>query len=201
MKAGFTLLELLIGIAIFAVVAASVYTSFYLGVKTWRHEETRDEGLQQAMLALETMALRLRCAFVSADNEKIKFKGSNEQIDFFTVNAEGDIENLIFFLEPRDSGQGYSLRQSSKKYIYLNDENPPEIEVINSFVKNFKVSYFNAKEQLWLEDWPEELKLPEQVKIEVDFEKNNLESSSLRLEKYVNILVTNEIILPKYETL
>ena len=100
MKKGFTLLELLIGMSVFAIVAASVYTSLYMGVKVWKQEETLDQSLQEAGLTLKVMERALRCAFLNPENEKISVLGLRERIDFFSTSPEGDIEKVAFYLHP-----------------------------------------------------------------------------------------------------
>ena len=201
MKQGFSLLELLIGIAIFSIIAASVYTSLFLGIKVSKQEENRDEIMQAAGLTLKEISKRLRCSFISAQNEQIKFIGTGEQLDFFSINGDGDLENLIFYLEPGSEEKSFLLYQSRKKYTQLDEETLAQVELINKNVRALKFSYFNGSEKKWYEDWPEELVLPQQVKLEISFCKTKDEEKYIHLEKYVNIPVANEIDLVKYEEL
>lgn len=192
MKQGFTLLELIIGMTIFAIIAASVYTSLNLGIKLWKQEEGRDNTLQEAIAALEEMAERLRSAFINPENENIKFIGTNQKLDFFSVNKEGLLENLVFYLEPQGNNEWY-LYQAKKSYLSLNDENPPELEIISSKVLKLYFSYYHQKDKKWYEDWPEESVLPAQVKFVVSFRQSNKEEDALELVKFVNIPLACEI--------
>ncbi len=198
MKKGFTLLELLIGIAVFAVIAASVYTSLYLGIKVWKQEDNNDQVMAAAVLTLDIIAQELRCAFINPKNETIKFIGAAEQVDFFSVNKEGDVENVVFYLDP-GLDSGLSCLMQSKRNCRSNDtEEPDTAKVVNSAVRSFKLSYFDSKNKKWFENWPEELVLPQEVKIEVSFFDKVNKENKLDLAKYVYIPAAS--IIPKFAT-
>ena len=187
MKKGFTLLELLIGMSVFAIVAASVYSSLYLGVKVWKQEENLDQTMQEAVLSLKVMERALRCAFLNPENEKIKFEGSGERIDFFSTSPEGDIEKVAFYLHGNENDNFFSLFRTTKKYMRLDDEEVPQEEVINTKIHEMKLKYFSKDNNIWYESWPEELTLPHAISIKISFAQAFNKSGSYDLVKYVNI--------------
>ncbi|RKY37333.1 MAG: hypothetical protein DRP78_01390 [Candidatus Omnitrophota bacterium] len=187
-NSGFTLLELLIGISIFAVIIVSVYTSLFLGIKVWKCEETRDNSLQEALSSFEQVSVKLQSAFISSDNERIKFVAGPESIDFFSVNTDGDLENVVFYTEINDGSPGLSLLQSITKYTELDDEEEPKIvATVNTKINSFRYSYFNRTDGQWYQDWPDQKKLPHQVKLAADFIDSSANDGLLRLVKYVYI--------------
>ncbi|MBU4305702.1 MAG: type II secretion system GspH family protein [Candidatus Omnitrophica bacterium] len=190
---GFTLLELLVGITIFAIVIGGVYSSLYLGVKTWRQEESLDESYEQAFASLDLLARRLRCVFMNPLNADIKFSGSSESVDFFSVNREGDIENVVFYTQENEGGESFSLFQKRIRYLDLKGEAAAVLECINKNVKQFALSYFNAREQKWYDAWPEDLGLPNEVKIEISFADKYAKEAGRDMTKYVNISLANTI--------
>lgn len=199
MKKGFTLLELLIGMSVFAIVAASVYTSLYMGVNVWKQEENADQTLQEAGLTLKIMERALRCAFLNPENEKINFQGLGERIDFFSTNPQGDIEKVAFYLHSNEADNSFSLLRSKVKYTRLGEETALREEVVNTKIRELKIKYFSKDENMWYESWPEESILPHQVLIEVSFAQAFGSNGSFDLVKYVNILMANSLDLTNNE--
>lgn len=195
MKKGFTLLELLIGMSVFAVVAASVYSSLYMGVKVWKHEENLDRTLQEAELTLKIMERSLRCAFLNPENEKIVFLGMGEKIDFFSASPQGSIEKVVFYLQNNEGAGTFSLFRSKVKYMNLDDQEAYSKEIINTKIRDLKIKYFSKDQNLWYETWPEELLLPHQVRLEASFAQAIDKSGSFHLVKYVNIPMANRMDL------
>ncbi|MFH1459297.1 MAG: prepilin-type N-terminal cleavage/methylation domain-containing protein [Candidatus Omnitrophota bacterium] len=195
MKKGFTLLELLIGIAIFAIIAACVYSSLYLGLKVFKQEESRDELMQQAMLTLDKLAKDLRCAFINPNNEQIKFIGTDAKIDFFIVSPELDIENTVFYLEENEDSDVFSLLMSKTKVRYFEGdaEGKSKISVINRSIKEFKLAYYDHETKEWYENWPRELELPKLIKIKISFAQNSNQENFLDLVKYVAVPIAQTL--------
>ncbi|MFH1062728.1 MAG: prepilin-type N-terminal cleavage/methylation domain-containing protein [Candidatus Omnitrophota bacterium] len=159
MKKGFTLLELLIGITIFAIISGAVYTSLYLGIKVWKNEERNNSSVQEIMLCFGLLEKSLHSTFLNPDNENIKFKGSLERLEFFAVNQSGQLEAVSFYLEPagtsgKDLFRLLVLRQKPGQEKEQTESIP---EVVNNRISAFKLSYFDQGKNQWFEDWPEEL--------------------------------------------
>ncbi|MFH1094013.1 MAG: prepilin-type N-terminal cleavage/methylation domain-containing protein [Candidatus Omnitrophota bacterium] len=201
MKKGFTLLELLIGMSVFAIVAASVYSSLYMGVKVWKQEENLDQTMQEAVLTLKVMERALRCAFLNPENEKISFDGLGERIDFFSTSPEGDIEKVAFYLHSNEGDSSFSLLRSRIKYMRLDDDEEPQEEVVNTKIRELRLKYFSKDENIWYERWPEESILPHEVSIEISFAQAFGKSGSFDLVKYINIPMANIMDLPRNEEL
>ncbi|MCP4650742.1 MAG: prepilin-type N-terminal cleavage/methylation domain-containing protein [PVC group bacterium] len=200
MNKGFTLLEMLIGITIFAMVAAAVYTSLALGIKVVKHEENQDKLMQEAVLTLQEMSRSLRCAFInSEDTETIRFTGIVDRLDFFSINKEGDLENVVFYVEAGTGEDPWLLYRSRKKYLDIEDEDAGRVELIHSRVGEFKLSYFDAAEETWYEEWPEEFILPNQVKLEIDFIPKD-KDQNIELVKYMQIPMANVLEFPVEES-
>ncbi len=195
MKKGFTLLELLIGITIFAIVSGAVYTSLYLGVKVWKHEEKSNSGFQEIVLTFGLLEENLRSVFLNPDNENIKFKGSADRIEFFRVNKFGQLEAVSFYLESQTGENASTLFILKQKYLRdtLDAESAPE--AVNNKINGFKISYFDDKENKWHPDWSEELVVPSQIRVEIDFNADDTGKNTFSLEKYISIPIAHEIEL------
>jgi len=201
MKKGFTLLELLISITIFAIITASVYASLHLGIKVIKHEETSDAHFEQAMATFRTMSISLRCAFINPDNEEIKFTGLLDNLDFASINKKGDIETIVFYVESQADKDRRSLFQLKTKLMNKDSEVAPVPELINTNISELQFSYFDADKKKWYDEWPDELVLPQQVRITITFFDTSSKDQVLELTKYVNIPAGCEIDLSGNELL
>ena len=191
MKRGFTLLELLIGMAVFAIVAASVYSSLYLGIKVWKQEENLDQTIQEAVLSFKVMERAFRCAFLNLQNDNINFVGTLDRVDFFSTNPEGDVEKVAFYLKSNEQSESFSLVRTKTLYMRLDDETALQEEVINTKIIDLKLKYFSKDEKVWYENWQEEKILPHAVSIELKFAPVDGKNSAFELVKYVNIPMAN----------
>ncbi len=193
------MIELLVSITIFAVVAASVYSSLYLGIKVWKREAAQEESMYQTTRVVEALARSLRSAFIDPRNERLKFIGTADRLDFFSVTAEGDVENLIVYNSRDNLNAGGTLYLSRKKIRELDNDTPPQSAVLNNNVRVFALRYFDAKDQTWYDEWPEEQRLPNQVRIEFGCGPADNAEEPESLVKYVMIPVANEIDLSESE--
>ena len=88
-NSGFTLIEVIVASAIFALLMAGVYTVMHIGIGFGRSE--RDQDLQNMEAAHAAIKPRLESAFVSPDSGDYQFQGSRSSISFFNPDA-GDPE-------------------------------------------------------------------------------------------------------------
>jgi prepilin-type N-terminal cleavage/methylation domain-containing protein len=79
---GFTLLEVLVSTAIFAVVALAVYSAFAGGVGAWRRAQEFSAAYQTARLVLDDMAGELKNAVTISGSD---FVGESRSLSFLTV--------------------------------------------------------------------------------------------------------------------
>lgn len=87
----FTLLEMLIAMAILGVVVASMYTAFRGGTSSWTAGDARSQRCQNARAALEVISRDLKQAFTRSGTN-LQFQGSNGTwTDGVTVRAADSI--------------------------------------------------------------------------------------------------------------
>lgn len=88
MKKGFTLIELIITIALFSILAISVFWTFMVGLRVWDSGKNRADVRQEGNLAIEIMTRELSQAssITIADSDKVKFSAD--------LNDDGEIESI-----------------------------------------------------------------------------------------------------------
>jgi general secretion pathway protein J len=79
---GFTLLEVLVSMAIFSVVALAIYSAFAGGVSAWRRAQEFSSTYQTARLVLDDMAQELKSAVTISGTD---FVGESRSLSFLTV--------------------------------------------------------------------------------------------------------------------
>lgn len=151
---GFTILELLIAVAIFSIVAVSIYSSFNIGVHAWRKAQDSYQIRQQARHALETLSRDLRCA---VNFTGIAFEGLSDSVSF--VRAKDGIHKLTCSFE-KASGSLYYVLVPYRQILSHGDATKEEAAgpVLASGLSDvkFQYAYKDADGILWKDEWRKE---------------------------------------------
>lgn len=179
-QAGFTLVEVLVAIALLATIGAIVFGSL---VTTTRVVDAgRDLAVKEQMVRriLRLMADELS---ISRNIQTFPWVGVNGTQD-------GQPADTVAFLSMTDGlGQSASNESESVRVVYtrdgdrlirfarrniygLTDESVDQIELANR-VKAFNVRYFDAQTRVWTEEWATITKLPKAVLLEITFQPPN----------------------------
>lgn len=98
---GFTLLELLLGLSLFSVIAVCVYSTFWAGMNLSRRSERSGGSYREIHGALELMARDMENAvpydFSNSYPEKRAFEGGDNKITFMIV-SEGGLKAVSYYL-------------------------------------------------------------------------------------------------------
>jgi prepilin-type N-terminal cleavage/methylation domain-containing protein len=86
---GFTLLELLISLAISVAVAALVFSSLNVGVRAWERGEADSEGQQRARVVMDMIGHQIRSAFpdqelTDPEGKRFVMKGDGQSLSFIS---------------------------------------------------------------------------------------------------------------------
>ena len=184
---GFSLLEIIVAISIFAVISVASYSTLTtiqkVDVETAEFEQ-KFEKLQRAMWIMERdfMQVSLRKARwdESGDSEQLLFleKGSGETesdavklirtgwINPFDMLPRGEVQGVTYRVE-----EGILLREYS-----LYPDSPEEAELktreLLDRVTSFKVRFHNGKK--WQENWEKAGALPHAAEVSLDLEQFGL---------------------------
>jgi general secretion pathway protein J len=192
-KSGFTLVEIVVAVAVLSILTVMLYTVFKSGADAWSTSETRLDIFQNARIILEQMTQELAGAFVDDDNGA-GFTG--KETDFApgypgdpTEDLSPDTLEFVTVLGDSIYKIEYELDQANnvlqRKYIldppdYTNDDyddivdEPDDIEErITEFgfnISNINFYYWDEVGSVWSVDgtWVEDppvFILPRAVKI------------------------------------
>ena len=193
-KKGFTLIEVLVSVALVSFIMMIIWQTTSQSIQAKKRIEKRDEVFHAARVCENKILQDISMAFLLKGNVhqgskqgtallKTVFKGDAEHLDFaslshlrlFQKSRESDSTEVGYKLESdRDNHGSFILMRRESKSI---DDNPDEGGVwipIAKKVKKFKVEYYDATQFDWKTSWnsdnTEKDMLPRAVRLTLAFE-------------------------------
>jgi len=168
---GFTLVEVLIALAIMAMIVASTFTIFRSASKSWQKGEARSQRYQNARNAVSRIGAEISQAVINS-NALCKFTGDKNKISFISfVSTDSGVFEL--------SEVEYWL-DGAKRLLMRNDEVEPDYDfgtydhsdILSDNISELEFSYFDGLAWLdvWNSDEASEIGLPKAVKIKIRVE-------------------------------
>lgn len=168
-KKGFTLLEIMVAVAILAMISVLSWQSLVQMMNSQAITEDRDEMLAGLRIVFDKMFTDTAQAFlVSADHEGIKqssqptFAGASDVLNFATLSGRryfpgapgSDQCEVGYYLESDDTDPGtYKMMRRESDWI---DDKPDEggkaYPIIES-VKKLQFEYYDAFKKEWKAEW------------------------------------------------
>lgn len=191
-RAGMTLIEAMVAIAILAIVMSLVWGGFSQTAKNKQHVEEEADRYHIIRIALERMTRELSMAFVSAQanpNQSLQVvntafvgteRSGGDRIDFTSFSHrrlyrdahESDQNELSYFVtrHPDDPDVKVLARREASRI----DDDPRSggrIQILVEDVKDFQLEYYDQLDQEWKSTWDstqaaaQPNRLPAQVRI------------------------------------
>ncbi len=180
---GFTLIETLLAITLFAVVMAASYRVFAMGIQIWQRTQGSYTAERKAVLALEKMIQKVRAV---TRIEKIdKFSGKDSLYegdqDGFTLPATVENSNAVYkpilqfgrigFYWDRNRDQLCETQESATD-LYLRRK--PPCRVLAEYVKKVDFRYWLyrslGESYSWYDDWDSSDGLPQAIQVTLEIE-------------------------------
>ena len=177
-QAGFTLVEVLVAVALLGTIATMVFASLVMttqAVEGGREHVTREQTVRKILrLMAEELALSKRSlaypwvgmngTFEGQPADTLAFLAMSQELSTSTVR-EGETIRVVYTRE-RDR-----LIRFVRRNLYTltdTDETLDQMELADR-VQAFNVRYYDDQNLIWLDEWPTASKLPRAVLIEVTF--------------------------------
>ncbi|MDH4078481.1 MAG: prepilin-type N-terminal cleavage/methylation domain-containing protein [Nitrospira sp.] len=177
-QAGFTLVEVLVAVALLGTIATMVFASLVMttqAVEGGREHVAREQTVRKILrLMAEELALSKRSlaypwvgmngTFEGQPADTLAFLAMSQELSTSTVR-EGETIRVVYTRE-RDR-----LIRFVRRNLYTltdTDETLDQMELADR-VQAFNVRYYDDQNLIWLDEWPTASKLPRAVLIEVTF--------------------------------
>ena len=187
----FTLVELLVAIAIFGLVVMAIYATWTLLIKSAKIGQDAAAQIQRERIAMRTMKEALASVMsFQADQENYAFLAANEDNGSLSFVArlpemfprssrlafDGfDVRRVSFSVENSkelDQQRQLVLRQTP----LLKDMDSDEKElpyVVAKGVNKMELQFYDLKKNDWVDEWTRTNELPKMVKIKLEFVRKN----------------------------
>ncbi len=178
MNKGFTLIELMVAVAIFSVLAVSLGATLRSGLSVWKKGEDATALNQEARIVLSQIARELRhmTAFPGG-----ALQGAGDKIEFYTLKTDKEIVYLTYKPAYVDVDEGKSmdwrLQRIEKRFRHgLEHKKLKTEETVTSFPTeiHFEYAYAPAMEDdsvRWEPQWKDKESYPAAVRVTFSLHK------------------------------
>ena len=179
----FTLIEILVAMAIFALVLAAIYATWIAILRSTKIGLSAAADVQRSRVAMQTIENALSCAeFFQANASHYAFVAENgdEATLSFVARLPNsfprsgkfgglDLRRVTFSLEPGpDSDKQLVLRQNPLLMdIDIDEQQHPVVLAKN--IEKFTLGFWDEKREEWDDEWTQTNQFPPLIKISLDF--------------------------------
>ncbi len=182
-RMAFTLIEILVAMAIFAMVLAAIYATWMAILRSTKIGLAAAADVQRSRIAMQTIEDALTCAeSFQANSSYYTFlaeNGDQATLSFVARLPESfprsgkfgdlDMRRVTFSLEPgSDSSEQLVLRQNPLLMDMDIDEQQHPV-VLAQNVKKFTLGFWDEKEADWVDEWTQTNQFPPLIKVTLEF--------------------------------
>ena len=170
---GFTLIEVLVGLIIFALISVSLYNSFHIALKLKERSLDTNKVFREARWTMAQLDGDLENAvwydFSGSYEEKSSFTGNENEICFVIHTPEG-LKVVWYYLKSNSSGTKLLCRMASDfgHFLELTQKNLEKEKdqgvVLSDAVTGLKFSYSQKNGGGWENTWGNKKEIPGAVK-------------------------------------
>lgn len=144
---GFTLVELLVAITIFAILVAGFYMAFWVGIRAHLNEETQTRSFQNARLVLNKFAAEFQNALYTS---QLGLGGKATEVYFYTQFEQNALPTRVQYKEIR-GGKGNKLVRETYDWKAIQPEmkelKPESVQEMAYPIESAQFLYFKEVEE------------------------------------------------------
>ena len=215
---GFTLLELVIAIAILGIMMGLAWSTVSVGNETRKEATHIQERNHEVRIAFSRMARDLGSAYLSNNEVEV----NNQRRTLFKGKTTGDVDELVFSSlahlslwgdanesdqtrigyyaedDPDERSKTNLVRREARRLSDQNPEEvPAEIDVLLRDVESVRFSYYDWQQRKWLDRWDarsadaQNGRLPTKIKIVIELE--NEAGETVRFSSQVRPMMEEQL--------
>ncbi len=208
-RAGFTLLEILVAVAMLVIVMGAIYGAFRAGNQSSVMIEEDSDLHQTARVLLWRINSELCSIYTPTDQQGCVLEGQNSQenggpahfdkLTFTTVShrpcgntqQRGDVCTVTYSAECSDSGEplGLFVKEDYAPDLHATDDQADSLPetVMSTLVVGMDCSYLDPTTGDWVDQWVDQTTLPEAVRVELTLK------SPRKGSKPISVAMTTDI--------
>ena len=174
--AGFSLIEVLLSLSIFAIISIAVYSAFAGGIGVWRRAQEFSSTRQMTYLILEEMAGDIQRAVRISGSP---FVGESQRLSFLTLrhnpptadsSTAFPIRRITYELRSNQGSSQYGLYRLDESYAEGLQDNHREPDLVAGGIAGFALQYASKDEDQktpweWKDIWEGGEAVPPGVRI------------------------------------
>jgi len=179
-SSGFTLLELIISIAILGLIVVIVGGAMKLGIQSVERGEKRIDALERIRTSLNVIEAQIQCmtGLTYDDNGEKKryFKADRDSLQFSTNYSiwGGQRGYTIVSYDVGTDNNGKQSMKASETIVGMSDSR--ETSLLGSFDKIY-FEYFSKgptdEKGSWVDNWTDDINIPEKIKLHLVSAQND----------------------------
>ncbi|WP_290704261.1 prepilin-type N-terminal cleavage/methylation domain-containing protein [Amphritea sp.] len=166
---GFTLLEMLVAMAITSVLLTVIYGSFYQGIRSWQSISAHNEAEQQQFLLRQHLRQQLQSSLLintSQDrNSNIEFIGREDHLEFIAQLSplQGNAGLYNYRITLQDEPAAIHIQISP--YGIENESQLQQHSLKADSTLRIEYSDSSGSSVNWIDRWPYQNRLPQLIRI------------------------------------
>jgi general secretion pathway protein J len=168
---GFTLIEIILAMTIMSIVTLIVGSVFRLGINAWEKGEAETEETQKLRILSGLISQQVKSAYpyrmMYEDESSVIFEGDENSMIFVTTLTEASYAGFKWVRYMYDDGVLY-YKEGMLPDKELHDKIEGDEEVFDPEIGEVTFSYFDAREEEWLDSWEFGEGFPDAVRIKID---------------------------------
>jgi general secretion pathway protein J len=181
-EAGFTLVELLVGLALFSLLVTLLFDNVRFGLRAWQSAGANAELFERSMISQDLLRRTIGNLYPmmvvtnGALQQQIDFEGTGEGISFLgnapiASNGSGRFRFSIFV--ERKEEQADLVMASTPELASPNDQSTTRRTLLLSGIDRAEFSYFGEtateRKLQWNDSWTKQSDIPRLVRLRVGF--------------------------------
>jgi type II secretion system protein J len=186
-RRGFTLIEIMMAMAIFGLVLAAIYASWTLIIKSAQLGLEASARIQRERIALRTIEEALGCVrSFQADAQHYGFvaeNGDGGMLSFVAQLPESfprggrfgdfDVRRVSFSLESGGEAQSQLVLRQNPILMEMDQDERDHPLVLAKGVDKLEFEFWDDRKKDWVDDWTATNQLPKMIKLTLGFVRQN----------------------------
>jgi general secretion pathway protein J len=194
-SAGFTLLELLISVALLGLLTVVLFGGLRFGARAWEAAESSADGADKILSAQAFIADEVSAAYpmfvrVSPEDAYVEFDGSPRSVTFLAPakSPRGALEWVTIGTEEMNGARALAVWTA----LELRPGSPPRLSVVLlKGLKSFEIEYFGTDtpqdRPSWRRSWKGELTLPTLIRMHATFANSRVIWPDLVVATHISV--------------